>query len=451
MGRKSLNTFFIFPSELLFGKEVYARLVDDFKETDQLLFKVLLMHWAGAITIIPMLFSNLTLGFVGGGTIVLFAYIFMRKCNESGNCRMILSTCLVLFTFLFIFQSKGKIESHFHFWIVLGILLTYKDIRPLLWVSSLFLALCTFFFFLQRSGLQIAGRPLVLFDNGAKGFNLLLQFVFVIPSTVLFMRIATRHIKSFIETSELTLHLDRTVKQRLEEIEQQKKEILKQNKDLDDFASIISHDLKAPLRSVTGLVKILTDEHSTELSPEVMDLIALIQNRTVMMDNLINGIISYSRLNQIESQTNQFPLLSILGDIKQSLGKQTGMQFQFPSDDVVLYCSYFELYLVLINLLDNAVKYHDKEKGKIAVNFEEKGDWYHFTIMDDGPGIPEEFYKKIFVIFETVRNHSAIKSSGIGLAIVKKLVERNGGTVGVESELTRGTSFWFTWPKGTID
>lgn len=122
-------------------------------------------------------------------------------------------------------------------------------------------------------------------------------------------------------------------------------------------------------------------------------------------------------------------------------------KIELPASFPNIYTVRIHLQQVLSNLISNAVKYNDKPEGHITISWEDKGSSYSFSVSDNGPGIDAEYHDRIFVIFQTLNERDAVESTGVGLAIVKKIIERQGGTIGVESAPGQGTTFTFTWPK----
>ncbi len=216
------------------------------------------------------------------------------------------------------------------------------------------------------------------------------------------------------------------------------------NKELDQFAHIVSHDLKAPLKGISTLIHIIGQQYADGFDDELNGMFQLIQKRADRMDELISGILSYSRIGKESKDISTFKLEELLEEVLDSLAIPESFRVVLPESLPTLSTQKVQLSQVLSNLIGNAVKYHHENKGQIELQLKERADgFFHFSIKDDGPGIPEKYHKKIFGLFQS----SSQESTGVGLAIVKKMVENNGGQIGIISELGKGSTFWFTWPR----
>lgn len=224
------------------------------------------------------------------------------------------------------------------------------------------------------------------------------------------------------------------------------KELRKKNVELDQFAYVVSHDLKAPLRGISNIIAWMEEDHADEVTPVVHKNLELIKGRTSRLENMINGLLEYARVGKVKKGFEKVNVGLMVKDIvkylvpKNVLVKFTGA---FPT----LSTEKLHLEQVFSNLISNAVKYNNAPEPEIEIVSEELSDRYRFTVRDNGVGIEERYFDKIFVIFQTLKERDAFESTGVGLAIVKKIVEDNKGTISVESEIGIGTSFVFTWPK----
>ncbi len=226
------------------------------------------------------------------------------------------------------------------------------------------------------------------------------------------------------------------------------KDLLAQNRELEHFAYMVSHDLKAPTRGIIELINVLKEDHLPELSADVLEYMDLIQNGALKMAELIDGILSYSRASRTVDEFSEFTLSKILKDVIETLPKREGIKFILPQDKVNLTSNKIQLMQVLSNLIGNAIKYHhNPQEGVIEINFKNTIELYEFSIKDNGPGIAPKYHSKIFEMFETAHETDRADSTGIGLAIVKKIIERNGGMIEMTSELGKGSEFTFSWKK----
>lgn len=227
------------------------------------------------------------------------------------------------------------------------------------------------------------------------------------------------------------------------------KELTKKNKELDQFAYVVSHDLKAPLRGIDNITKWIEEDHESELTPAVKNNLELIKGRTHRLEKMINGLLDYARVGRVKKGAEKVDVAEMLKEQRDILVPRS-FQFTVGAEMPALTTEKLHLEQVFANLISNAVKYHDKTKGNIEIHSRDKGEFYEFSVADDGPGIPPEYHDKIFQIFQTLRERDAFESTGIGLAIVKKVVEEHKGSVEVRSAVGRGTTFVFTWPKQYI-
>jgi signal transduction histidine kinase/CheY-like chemotaxis protein len=221
----------------------------------------------------------------------------------------------------------------------------------------------------------------------------------------------------------------------------------KRNQDLDEFAHIASHDLQAPLRGVSNLANWLAEDLEGQLSAENQNQIDLIQSRILQMSGLINGLLQYALVGRENIEAVETNLSQLLSNIVDLLSPPKAIQIIFSADLPTIKTQDLLLKQVLSNLIGNAIKYNDKPEGKVEILLEDQGPFWRFTVADDGPGISPADHKKIFGVFQTLPNGSAEKGTGIGLAVVKKIVEGRGCSIVVESEIGQGSKFSFTWRK----
>ncbi len=219
------------------------------------------------------------------------------------------------------------------------------------------------------------------------------------------------------------------------------------NQELDDFSHIASHDLQAPLRGISNLAEWLVSDLDGKLPIENQQQLQLIQSRVLQMNALINGLLQYARVGRENINSSSVNLSQLLAEVVDLLDPPTEFQIQFPLDLPSIETQTLLLKQVLSNLIGNAIKYRNSPNGKVDIFVEDRESCIQFKIVDDGQGIAPEDHKKIFSIFQTLVSREDLKGTGIGLTIVKKIVESRGGSVWVESELGKGSTFSFTWPK----
>ena len=253
-----------------------------------------------------------------------------------------------------------------------------------------------------------------------------------------------------VESGELIgsigIHLDITDQKRLE---LQKEELLKEleasNQGLKDYAHIVSHDLKSPLRSVNALATWLEEDYAEKLGENGAKSIQLIQEKISGMDNLIDGILKYSRVSNTSLNKEVVDVNQVIAQIKEIIFLPEHITISVMDTLPTIKADKTQIQQVFQNLINNAAEHIDKEVGKINIGFEAIPGFWKFSVADNGIGIAEEYHKKIFDIFQSV--HDKAKSTGIGLSIVKKIITLYDGKIWVESTVGKGTTFYFTFKK----
>ncbi|OUJ73087.1 sensor histidine kinase [Hymenobacter crusticola] len=218
------------------------------------------------------------------------------------------------------------------------------------------------------------------------------------------------------------------------------------NKELDQFAYVASHDLKAPLRGVMTVVKWIEDELPHELSEQMRQYLGMMKGRLARLEDLINGILAYARIGRTQHTLEMVDVEQLVQDVRELI-VPTDFVVHTPTALPAFITDRLSLEQVFTNLMSNAVKYHGSGAGTITVRCTEKQKYYEFTVADDGPGIAPEYHDKIFLIFQTLRDRNTAESTGIGLSIVKKIIDEHQGSIRVESAPGEGAAFIFTWPK----
>ena len=216
------------------------------------------------------------------------------------------------------------------------------------------------------------------------------------------------------------------------------------NKELSDFAHIVSHDLKAPLRGIQSLSSWIVDDYSEKLGDEGKDQLQLLQTRTLRMQNLIDGVLHYSRVGHEQENKENVDLNQLVKDVTDSLSPPEHISISIDNPLPVVFGEPTRLGQLFQNLISNAVKYMDKEQGWVRIGCQEKDNFWKFSISDNGPGIENKHFEKIFQIFQKLQSRDDVEGTGIGLAVVKKIVSLYDGEIWVESELGKGTTFFFT-------
>ena len=219
------------------------------------------------------------------------------------------------------------------------------------------------------------------------------------------------------------------------------------NSELDQFAYVTSHDLKAPLRAIANLASWIEEDLGDRLPAENKEQFDLLKNRVMRMEGFINGLLEYSRIGRTHQSSEIIDVADLLADIIDSLSPSAQFSIEIISPMPVLKTKRIPLTQVFSNLIGNAIKHHHREDGRVEISAIEHDDSYEFLVTDDGPGIDPAYHDKIFTIFQTLRSRDELESTGIGLSLVKKAVKAEGGETSVSSEEGKGATFSFTWPK----
>lgn len=227
-------------------------------------------------------------------------------------------------------------------------------------------------------------------------------------------------------------------------LEAKSEELKRSNEDLEKFAHIASHDLKAPLRSIDSLAQWITEDLGDAVTGETAEHFEMMGQRVKRMEAMLDALLLYSKVGSAEYTVERIDTCELVCSVIEFTGIPEGFEVEVEKDMPVLLAQRAPLELVFRNLISNALKHHDRDTGKIMISGEADGNFCTFTVSDDGPGIPERYQLKIFEMFETLKPRDEVEGSGIGLALVKKTVERNNGSIKLISQ-DRGTTFAFTW------
>jgi light-regulated signal transduction histidine kinase (bacteriophytochrome) len=225
------------------------------------------------------------------------------------------------------------------------------------------------------------------------------------------------------------------------------KELKDANKELNDFAYVVSHDLKAPLRGINSLSEWLLADYADSFDSEGKKMVNLLISRVQRLYNLIDDILKYSRVGRAKIEKSQVNLHKVVTDIIEILSPPENIKIEIVNQLPIAYCDKTRIEQVFQNLISNAIKFIDKPEGEIKINATDEVDYWQFSISDNGIGIEKEHFERIFLIFQRLSNSQDSDSTGIGLALVKKIVEMHDGKVWLESEIGKGSNFFFTLKK----
>jgi signal transduction histidine kinase len=232
-------------------------------------------------------------------------------------------------------------------------------------------------------------------------------------------------------------------------INKQREELLlnleKQNQVLNEYAHMVSHDLKAPLRSIDTLINWFIEDNQAMMNETNMKSLNLILSNVEKMDLLIKGILNYTAIDNKENQDRIIDLNILIKETLRTMHISEHVEITVKNQLPKVFGNDFRYKQLFQNLIQNAIKYNDKEKITVEIGNSESDAQISFYIKDNGIGIPEQYQTRIFDIFSKLENNDP--SSGIGLSIVKKIIDFYNGTIWLESQENIGTTFYFTLPK----
>ena len=224
-------------------------------------------------------------------------------------------------------------------------------------------------------------------------------------------------------------------------------EILERNRELDQFTYVVSHDLKAPLRAIANLSAWIEEDLTDQLPASSQHHLKLLRGRVFRLEALLNGLLDYSQVNRLAIAIEPVDVAELLARVVEMIAPPPTFGVEIIGPMPQLSTRRLLLQQVFLHLIENAVDHHPTESGTVRISVQSQGDYYKFTVADDGQGIDPHFHSRIYTIFQTLRARDVHESTGIGLAIVKKIVTMEGGNVHLKSDVGQGASFSFTWRK----
>jgi PAS domain S-box-containing protein len=223
-------------------------------------------------------------------------------------------------------------------------------------------------------------------------------------------------------------------------------ELSQSNRQLQDFVHVAAHDLKTPVRGIGTLADWIVSDYGEKFDEQGREQVRLLKSRVVRIDQLIDGMLQFSKLVRTRQNEEQVNLNMLAADVISKIAPADNIEIAVDSLPTVT-CEYENISQVFQNLLSNAVTFMDKPRGLIKVGCVEQGDFWKFYICDNGPGIEKKHFDRIFRIFQTLPRKGEPETAGIGLAITRKIIELYGGKIWVESLPGSGSTFFFTFPK----
>lgn len=249
-------------------------------------------------------------------------------------------------------------------------------------------------------------------------------------------------IDHYIDVTEIK-RLERSLREKTLHLE-------KSNRRLEEFAHVVSHELKGPPRRIETFAQFLLEDYQDRLDQEGLDYLARIRNQALKMCNLIEDLLLLASLGRKKAPLEEVPLSQVVKDVLESLDYALqGVEVQVSNSFPTVVANRTQMEELFANLISNGVKYNDKERKRIEVGWEEEDGHFKFYVRDNGIGIERQYWEKVFELFETLspQEEDDYESTGAGLAICKRIVEEYGGRIWVESEPGKGSTFYFTIPK----
>jgi PAS domain S-box-containing protein len=235
------------------------------------------------------------------------------------------------------------------------------------------------------------------------------------------------------------------------DLESAVRELKHANEELKEFAHVTAHDLKTPLRAIGTLADWLSKDYADKFDEQGKEKVRMLVARAVQMSTLIDDILRYSRVRHDNTKNQRLDLNVVLSEVIAGIDPPENIEITVENELPVLECEKTHIIQIFQNLLTNAVKYMDKSVGQIKIGCLEDDEFWKFYVTDNGRGIEKKHFERIFKLFQTLSRCGGVENTGIGLSIVKKTVELNGGSVSVESEPSKGSTFTFTFPKQNSD
>lgn len=225
-------------------------------------------------------------------------------------------------------------------------------------------------------------------------------------------------------------------------------ELERSNRELDQFAYVASHDLKAPLRAIMNLSNWIMEDANALLPPSSQEHLSKLRSRSLRMERLLDDLLTYSRIGRRDGGEEEVSVAALIQDTIELLAPPAGFQVTIKTALPTIRTQRAPLELVFRNLIGNAIKHHHQPtQGEVQISAQTQDTVVEFWVSDNGPGIDPQYHERIFGLFQTLQPRDLVEGSGMGLAIVKKTIESRGSIIQVKSSPGLGAIFYFTWPK----
>ncbi len=232
----------------------------------------------------------------------------------------------------------------------------------------------------------------------------------------------------------------------LNRLEGANRQLERANKDLTEFADVMAHDLTSPMQGVTLLLELVIRQYEKELPPAALESLQKALERVLKLGRFLQGILRYSRMGKRSGEPVLLDVRQVVNEVLEMLQVPPGIVISVNDDLPELIYDQAQLHQVFQNLIANAIKYMGRDEGRIQVTCEKRADAWVFCVRDTGMGISEQYHQNLFKMFNRAGRQDDGKSCGLGLALVKKIIERGGGEIWLESKEGEGCAFFFTVP-----
>ncbi|MDQ7949677.1 MAG: ATP-binding protein [Pedobacter sp.] len=398
-----------------------------------------------------------------GGLLIAAFYAVKLFFPHTVFYQYVLSAILGVFMAQFIYQMHGMFEMHFFAFIGSVVLITYQKWTLQIPILIVVIVHHATFSYLHNMGIgslyfissdyfkpqtfiiYVVLTTIIFFICGLWGYQLKKMNERYISQTLLLIELQREAQLS----NERKIHAD-VLKKLNSSLETKARELSRSNDELEQFAYVASHDLQEPLRMITSFLSLLQERYDSIIDDEGRQYIHFATDGAQRMRQIINDLLEFSRVGRAEDKLEQVDIQKMVTGItvlfKQRIAE---LNAQVKFDGLpVLQVYKAPIRQVFHNLISNALKYHSKGTvPEIEITCEEMGDFWKFSVIDNGIGISKEYFEQIFVIFKRLHARSEFPGTGIGLAITKKIIEFLGGEITVDSEKGKGSIFSFTIPK----
>jgi len=428
---------------------------------DKMILVLLLLHWFVASTLTAISYETYLFGFANGALYTAIGIAVYHLFRGSAVCRITLAVLLSLYSMVFIQQHLGRIEMHFHVFVIIAFLTIFKDYRPVLAAGA-----TAIFYHLLANELQV--REISVFDTPVMIFNyacgieiVLLHAVFVVLEVFALILFIHMDLERFIHVVETKYELQKISDRQESEIKKRTREYLSAKEDAEaanlaksSFLANMSHEIRTPLNAILGFIDILQEQ---ENNSEKLKYIKTIKASGSSLVQLINGVLDLAKIESdklsIESASaNLHEEFDNIGSLFFSNGEEMGLQFHIyidPTMPVRVKTDLLRLRQIVTNLLSNAMKFSEKGgRVSLEVRYDAEEKSIFVKVQDSGIGIEEENLEKIFESFSQAEDSTSRKfgGTGLGLTISSRLVTLMGGKLEVKSRIGFGSEFYFTLP-----